>query len=59
MEERYWEKFMTTGKIDDYLNYRIHRECSGITPDRISGMGGISGDRPEENAGSDAKLRNK
>lgn len=22
MKETYWEQFMTTGKIDDYLNYK-------------------------------------
>lgn len=57
MEERYWEKFMATGKIDDYLNYRIYRECGGITADRISGTPGADRCRPEGKADGAVNLR--
>lgn len=30
MEERYWEQFMTTGKIDDYLSYKGFSICAQV-----------------------------
>ncbi|EDK23950.1 MAG: hypothetical protein ACLR7J_12470 [[Ruminococcus] torques] len=29
MKEEYWELFMTSGKIDDYLNYKNSRKADG------------------------------
>ena len=31
MKETYWDQFMASGRIEDYLNYRMtaDRECSG------------------------------
>ena len=29
MEERYWEQFLTTGKVDDYLKYKGIKVQSG------------------------------
>lgn len=29
MEERYWEQFITTGKVDDYLKYKGIKVQSG------------------------------
>ena len=29
MKEEYWELFMTSGKIDDYLNYKNSRKAAG------------------------------
>ena len=29
MKEEYWELFMTSGKIDDYLNYNNSRKADG------------------------------
>ncbi len=48
---------MATGKIDDYLNYRIYRECGEITPNRISGTVGAAGCRTEGKADGAANLR--
>ena len=28
MKEEYWELFMTSGKIDDYLNYKNSRKAA-------------------------------
>jgi len=30
MEREYWEQFMTTGKVDDYLSYKGFSICSQV-----------------------------
>ena len=30
MKERYWEQFMTTGKVDDYLSYKGFSICTQV-----------------------------
>lgn len=30
MEEKYWKRFMTSGRIEDYLYYRGMEICMGI-----------------------------
>jgi len=30
MEEKYWEQFMASGKVDDYLNYKGCSICSQV-----------------------------
>ena len=27
MKRKYWERFMTTGKVDDYLSYKGFSKC--------------------------------
>lgn len=45
MEEKYWNKFMASGSVDDYLNYRGIAICSevmkryGQEPDARTGEG--------------------
>ena len=29
MKENYWNQFMTSGRIDDYLTFKMHEKNSG------------------------------
>lgn len=50
MRENYWNQFMASGRIEDYLNYRLG-DCSGCAaPGPDSGRaenGSQAGARPE------------
>nr|WP_294495199.1 hypothetical protein [uncultured Mediterraneibacter sp.] len=33
MKETYWNQFISSGRIDDYLNYKMHEKYSRETAD--------------------------
>ncbi len=71
MRETYWDQFMMTGRIEDYLNYKMGGNCCGRKeetpgeqhPDSEDGRSGvfgsksISSDRRKEQCESDRTYR--
>ena len=45
MKETYWEQFMMTGKIDDYLNYK-NSSLNEHQSDTVAGNNGSGNERP-------------
>ena len=42
MEEEYWERFLETGKVTDYLCYKGMQICKQIIKDHEGGINGES-----------------
>lgn len=38
MIEQEWKRFASTGKVEDYLNYKSHQEAEGIYGDATGAM---------------------
>ena len=55
MEEKYWNKFMASGTVNDYLNYRGSAICAevmrryGLSPEAESGEGSRESDNGNGN----------
>lgn len=45
MKENYWNQFMTSGRIDDYLNYKMHEKKSSVIPEQCCGKEQRESDR--------------
>ena len=34
MKEIYWDQFMASGRIDDYLKFKMHEKNSSVMPEQ-------------------------
>ena len=34
MKETYWNQFMASGRIDDYLKFKMHEKNSSVMPEQ-------------------------
>ena len=55
MEEEYWNQFMKTGKITDYLDYK--RMESGLITDRFEGAASGESDNSDRNGAAGSACR--
>ena len=44
MEEKYWNKFMASGNVHDYLNYRGISICAEVMRKYGQGPGNVTGE---------------
>lgn len=52
MEEKYWNKFMASGSVHDYLNYRGIAICAEVMRRHGQGQDGRTGDISSESDNS-------
>lgn len=55
MEEEYWNRFMKTGKITDYLDYKGME--SGLITDRFEGAASGESDNSDGNGAAGSACR--
>ena len=49
MKEKYWDQFMASGRIDDYLNFKMHEKNSSSAADiQRTGRHGCCGKEQRE-----------
>ena len=45
MKETYWNQFMASGRIDDYLKFKMHEKNSSVMPEQSRGKEQRESDR--------------
>ncbi len=51
MEKEYWQQFTSTGKVEDYLSYRMEQKsgASGLNKERNNEVGNRESDCTDRN----------